>query len=187
MAVNMMSALGGSDYNLPGVTIIATAGTIALATGTMYYQPIRVKEPINVTKIGIYVDTAAAAGKVGVVGIYSADIDLAADGAPLESSPISFAIDATGEVPSSTIDIDLGVGTYLVSWQANANCTLRTMGGIVSDAMGFDANFSTLPGQMTASRAYDGTNPATGPAWAPGSAGSIAGFDYFAGLEYAIL
>lgn len=176
-----------ADYNLPGVTVLAAAGTIALATGTMYYQPIRVNDPINVTAVGIYVDTAAAAGKVGIIGVYPADVNLDPNGASVEASPISMAIDATGAVASATIDLDLDRGTYLVSWQANANCTLRTMGGVTPDTLGFDSDFSTWPGVLSATRAYDGTNPATGPAWTPGAAGSLSGFDFFAGLAYTIL
>lgn len=184
---SMCSGLGtGADYNLPGVSILTAGGTIALATGTMYYQPIRVAETITVTRIGIYVDTAAAAGKVGIVGFYAADVNLAPSGASVEASPISMAIDATGEVQSSALTLTLERSTYLMSWQSNANCTLRTMGGTTPDTLGFDADFTSWPGQLTATRAYDGTNPSTGPSWTPGIAGSLAGFDFFTALKYTI-
>lgn len=187
-AVNMMSVYG--TYGLPGVALIRASSAVNVdrLTNVMYYSPIRVKEPINITEIGIYVTGAAAATNVGIVGIYAADLNLEPDGGPINTSPIEFPIDATGAVPSDPLDIDLAVGTYLVSWQCSALVDLRYALGVIPDVLGFSSTFDAAGGKLQVSRTWDGTNPDPGPAATSSAAGDAEmGFEYIFGIEYTIL
>ena len=201
--VTSSTTLGGElRYNIPGVTLmrsvaVANVATTAYgtsrSTGQIYYMPIRVYDPINITEVGIYVTVAAGAAETGIIGIYSADANMEPDGSPVPGSPIDFLIDATGPVASDALDIDLDRGTYLVSWQCSANVTLRYVTGLTPDTIGFDPDwFGPIVGKIQATRSWDGTNPDPGTTPAAfsqseGNPSGDAGFDYIFGMEYTIL
>lgn len=185
-------------YSLPGVTLLQsvaagdigddTLGGSTFLQNTLFYMPIRVNDPINLTEIGIFVTGEAGTGETGVAGIYSADVELLPDGSPL-TADLEFAIDARGPVASDPLDLDLDRGTYLVSWQFSDNVTLRYITGGLPDTVGFTANHLQLAaGGLSVSRTYDGTNPDPGPT--PNAVNSPRrgyGFDYCFGMEYTIL
>ena len=201
--VTSSSTFGGElRYNIPGVTLMnsvaaanvaTTANGTVRSTGQIYYMPIRVNDPINVTEVGIYVTVAAGAAETGVIGIYSADVNMEPDGSPVPATPIDFLIDATGPVASDPLDIDLDRGTYLVSWQCSDDVVLRYVTGVAPDTIGFDPDYlGPIVGKIQATRTYDGTNPDPGTTPAAfsqseGNPDGAAGFDYIFGMEYTIL
>ncbi len=189
MAQAMMTSETGGvfDYNLPGVGLTIASVEATFTTGRMYYFPIRVADPINVSKLGILITLDASAGMEAVFGIYSADVTLTPDGASLAT--ITLPIDTAGDVASGALDIDLDRGTYLVSMQVEETIEMRCITGTLPDAVGFTYTFQVIAGSLYVTRTYDGTNPSTGPAFTTGdlSASAQGGFDYPFGLEFAIL
>lgn len=131
-------------YSLPGVFLYNNiGGTIALGANTIYYLPIFTKTQKTLDQLACSVTTAAAAGKVIRMGLYTADSNLnvgnlIADGGNL-------AADATGDKAFS-ISATIAPGAYLIGVHTDGAPTVRLMGrGWLSESMSFQATLSSTP------------------------------------------
>jgi hypothetical protein len=155
------SAGGVTAYVLPG-NIITSLSTSSPATGSRFYQPIIVREPVSLTALVGEVTAGNGASRAMRVGLYEADWDWTIGALLIEGE---FDASTTGvKTVAASPAITLNPGRYLTAYEVNDGTpTWRIW---QTPALWFSTGSSgVLRGlKVTTSPGY-GTLPDPGTAW----------------------
>ena len=159
---------GLTYYTIPGVVNVGGTSTTTTANATDYYGPFVIQSPIMVDRLAFEITTAQAT-KNARVGLYSADEDWQARGAPLaDSGDISVGTTGVKTYTPGTA-IYLPRGAYLTVYASDS--TTAAVRSYLSDPPGMviDQNLGTTfhVQTLTGIRAY-GAFPTPGSAWVQG-------------------
>jgi hypothetical protein len=148
-----------TSYVLPGLMMHSMA-TGQLPTGSRFYQPLIVREPITLVNLVAECTAGNAATRALRGGLYEADEewqpgDLLVEGA--------FDVSTTGVKTISASALALPAGRYLTCMETNhATPTMRTWG---SAPLFAGSGASALVGHLTLAGTSYGTLPDPGLAW----------------------
>lgn len=147
---------------IPGIDPVGVSTTV-LNANLVYYFPSYVVTTITIDQMLVEVTSAAAAGKVALLGIYNADTDWQPTSRVLSAGTV--AIDALG-VKTLSVSESLAPGRYLFALTADAQASYRAItGGHRYLGMLPTIGGGPFKNSIRVTRTYDGTLPTTGVAW----------------------
>lgn len=149
----------GTTWAIPGAWLLGSYINSQASTNYLFYEPLIITSPLQVTALGLYVDTAVAG--LARLGVYNATWDWIPGALVHDAGTVDTG--TTGMKSTGAFDIELAAGLYLKAYATNATPTLRQ----VEASSPFGVNDLARPlGAMQASGAGgSGALADPGPAW----------------------
>lgn len=118
-------------YGIPGFIPTASAGTAAVSTNRLQFQPFVANQTINITKMAVEVTTAGAASSVMRVGIFEDLGNFVLGALVVDAGTLAMDPGAVPALQVATINETLPPGRYIGVHITNGSPTCRTYNGYV--------------------------------------------------------
>lgn len=170
-----------ADWGIPGFIPTSTAGTAAISTNRVFFEPFIVTSPITIDRIAVEVTTASGAATVARLGIYN-DSGLINPGSlVIDAGTVALDPGSVPAIQAATISQTLQPGRYLGVIVASGAATLRTLNGytdgwpsIMSTAGSPHRNTAQLLNQSALIAGGYGSSIAGPDSWSSGSTSPFA-------------